>query len=307
VSVRLVFLGTGSGKPTPQRGVSSVALCRGGETLLFDCGEGTQTQMGRSTVRPGTISAVFITHFHGDHVNGLPGLLGSFTLNSREEPIDVIGPVGIKQWFRTLKELRILWPSFPMRLHEVDAAGVVFEGHDFHIEAQPLNHRITTWGYTYVESARPGRFDLEAAKTLGVPPGPSFGLLQRGEAVTLEDGTVVSPDEVLGPSRPGLRVAYVTDTSPCEGAVELARDADLLIHEATYPAGEEKLARQRGHSTAGDAARCAKRAGAHKLVLTHISQKHRHLDMYQQGAEEIFSQTVVARDLMELEVLRRDS
>lgn len=307
MSVKVVFLGTGSGKPTPQRGVSSAVLFRDGELLMFDCGEGTQLQLGKAPVKPGGLSAVFITHFHGDHVNGLPGLLGSFTLNSREAPIDIIGPVGLNAWFRTLKELRILWPSFPIRVHEVREPGVVFEGNGFHVEAQPLKHRITTWGYVYVEKERPGRFDLEAAKALGVPPGPLFGRLQRGEVVELDDGTAIGPEQVLGSPRPGLRVAYCTDTSPCPGAVELARDADLLIHEATYPAGEEKLAKSRGHSSAGDAARCAREAGARKLVLTHISQKHRYLDIYWQGAQEIYSPTVVAHDLMEIEVPRQES
>lgn len=306
MSVKVVFLGTGSGKPTPQRGVSSVMLFRDGESLMFDCGEGTQMQIARSSLRPGAISAIFITHFHGDHVNGLPGLLGSFTLNNREEPIDVIGPEGISKWFETLKELRILWPSFPIRVHEVAEPGVCFRADTFHVEARRLRHRVPTWGYAYVESERPGRFDLDAAKALDIPAGPVFGQLQRGETVTLEDGRVISPEQVLGASRPGLKVAYCTDTSPCEGALELARDADLLIHEATYPAGEEKLAKSRGHSSAGDAARCALEGGALRLALTHISQKHRYLDMYQQGAEEIFPNTVVAYDLMEIDVPRQE-
>ena len=273
---------------------------------MFDCGEGTQLQLARSNMKPGRINAIFLTHFHGDHVNGLPGILGSFTLNNREEPIDIIGPVGINKWFETLRELRILWPGFPIRVHEVEAPGLVFEGDGYVIEAYPLKHRVTTWGYVYIEAERPGRFDLEAAKSLGVPPGPLFGKLQRGEPVELEDGTVVKPEDVLGPSRPGLRVAYCTDTSPCPGALELARDADLLIHEATYPAGEEKLAKKRGHSSAADAARCAKEGGARLLALTHISQKHRYLDLYEQGAIEIFENTIVARDLLEIEIDRRE-
>ncbi len=307
MSVKVVFLGTGSGKPTPQRGVSSMLLFRDGESLMFDCGEGTQLQLARSPMRPGAISSIFITHFHGDHVNGLPGLLGSYTLSDREAPLDLIGPKGLTLWLDTLRELRILWPSFPIRVHEVERAGIVFEGDGFHVEAQPLRHRVTTWGYAYIEAPRPGRFDIEAAKALGVPSGPLFGRLQRGESVELDDGTTVQPDQVMGPSRPGLKVAYCTDTSPCKGAIELGRDADLLIHEATYPAGDEKLAKSRGHSSAGDAARCAKEAGARKLALTHLSQKHRHLDDYLHGAEEIFTPTVVAYDLMEIDVPRRET
>lgn len=307
MSVKLVFLGTGSGKPTPRRGVSSVGLFRDGELLMFDCGESTQIQVARSNLRPGALSTIFITHFHGDHVNGLPGLLGSFTLNSRDAPINIVGPVGLKKWFQSLRELRILWPSFPINVHEVEEPGVVFRADGFRVEAAPLKHRIETWGYRYIEEDRPGRFDLEAAARLGVPAGPMYGRLQDGEEVELDDGTIVAPDQVLGPPRPGLKIAYVTDTSPCEGAVTLAEDADVVIHEATYPAGEEKLAVRRGHSTAADAAQCAKRAGARKLVLTHISQKHQRLDLYRDGARKVFENTVVAHDLMELEVPRRET
>ncbi len=306
MSVKLVFLGTGSGKPMPRRGVSSVALFREGELLMFDCGEGTQTQLAKSSLRPGALSTVFLTHFHGDHVNGLPGLLGSFVLDSREAPIDVVGPVGLKKWFKTLRELRILWSSYDLRVHEVREPGVVFRGDGWHVEAQPLDHRIKTWGYCYVETARPGRFDLDAARALGVPAGPLFGKLQKGESVEV-DGRTITPDQVLGPSRPGLRIAYCTDTSPCPGAIELARDADVLIHEATYPGGEERLAKSRGHSTAADAARCAAEANARKLVMTHVSQKHQRLDIYEESARAIFPESIVARDLFELDVERRES
>lgn len=307
MSVKLVFLGTGSGKPTPQRGVSCVILVRDGHTLMFDCGEGSQIQLARSSVRPGGLEAVFLTHFHGDHVNGLPGFIGSLTLNQREHALDTIGPVGLKRWFAALRELNILWPSFPVNAIEVSESGVVWSGDGFRVEARPLRHRIPTWGYLYVEDERPGRFDVEAARSLGVPAGPLFGKLQRGESVTLDDGTLIEPSRVLGPGRPGLRIAYCTDTSPCDGALELARDADVLIHEATYPAGEEKLAKSRGHSTAADAARCARDAGARFLVLTHISQKYQRTDVYLEGAREIFEDTIVAKDLLELEVERQES
>lgn len=307
MSIKLVFLGTGSGKPTPHRNVSSVALFKDGDLLMFDCGEGTQMQLARAPLRPGALKGVFLTHFHGDHVNGLPGFIGSLALNQRDDSLTIVGPKGLKKWFRTLRELNILWPGFPIELTEVEEPGTIFEGDGYRVEAHPLKHRITTWGYAYIEDPRPGRFDVEKAKALGIPPGPLFGALQRGQAITLEDGRVIAPEWVVGPSRPGLKIAYCTDTIPCDAAVELARDADLLIHESTYPGGEERLAHERGHSTSADAARCAVAANAKKLVLTHLSQKHLRLDVFTDDARKIFPNTIVARDLLELDVERRET
>ncbi len=306
MSVKVVFLGTGSGKPMPQRGVSSVALFREGKMYMFDCGEATQIQLSKSSLRPGALEAVFLTHFHGDHVNGLPGFVGSLTLNRREDPLDIYGPQGLNHWLKTLRDLHILWPSFPVHARENDTPGVVMERSDFHVEVARLRHRVETWGYALVEKDRPGRFDLERARELGIPPGPMYGELQRGHDVELDDGRTITPDQVLGPARPGLKIAYVTDTSPCDGAVELARDADLLIHEATYAAGDERLAHERGHSTAADAAHCAQQAGAKRLILTHISQKYLRLDEIAAGARKIFPNTQVAHDLMEVEIERHD-
>jgi len=307
MSVRLVFLGTGSGKPTPSRNVSSVALFREGEMFMFDCGEGTQTQLAKSSLRPGTLEGIFLTHFHGDHVNGLPGLLGTLSLNQREDGLPIFAPTGLRSWFRTLRKVGILTPGFPIRYEEIDKPGTILEGDGWRLEAHPLDHRVDCWGYAFIEDARPGRFDLDAARELGVPPGPLFGKLQRGESVTLEDGTEITPAQVLGPARPGLKVAYCCDTVPCEGAIELARDADVLIHESTYPAGDERLAHKRGHSTSADAARCAKEANAKALILTHFSQKHLRLEDFLRGARKIFPKVYAAHDLFEFEVTRREA
>jgi ribonuclease Z len=305
-SVRLVFLGTGSGKPMPGRSVSAVGLQRDGDLFLFDCGEGAQVQLARSTLRPGSLAGIFLTHFHGDHVNGLPGLLGTLTLNQRDGGLPLVGPRGTKRWLRTLRELGILTPGFPLQIHENEAPGVVHEGDGYKIITGPLNHRVTCWGYAYVEEARPGRFDLDAARALGVPHGPLYGKLQRGESIVLDDGREITPSQVLGPARPGLKIAYCCDTSPHPDVVELARGADLLIHESTYPAGDEDLARERRHSTSADAARCAVEAGVKKLVLTHFSQKHTRTDEFLAGARAIFPDTIAAYDLMEIEVERSE-
>lgn len=307
MSVRLVFLGTGSGKPVPTRNVSCTALFREGELFLFDCGEGTQIQLAKSSVRPGAIAGIFLSHFHGDHVNGLPGLLGTLGLNQREEPLELVGPVGLKSWLRALRDTGILIPGFPLRVREIDAAGDVLTGDGWRITASPLDHRVPCFGYAFIEDARPGRFDLGAAKELGVPPGPMFGRLQRGEPVELEDGTVVTPDQVLGPARPGLKVVYACDTRPHDDVVEFARGADILIHESTFPAGDERKAHSRGHSTSGDAARCAKRAGVRQLILTHFSQTHPKLHDFLRPARKIFPRTEAAQDLWEFEVTRRES
>ena len=306
MSLKLVFLGTGSGKPTPSRNVSCVGLFRDGELYLFDCGEGSQTQMARSTLRPGSLSGIFLTHFHGDHVNGLPGLLGTLALNQRTEPLPICAPPGLSRWFRTLRQVGIFHPGFPIDLVEVSEQGIVYRGDGWRLESRPLSHRVPCWGYAFIEDARPGRFDVEAARALGVPPGPLFGKLQRGESITLDDGRTVSPEQVLGPSRPGFKFAYCCDTIPCDGALELAHNADVLVHESTYPAGDERSARARGHSTSGDAARCARDAGARQLILTHFSQKHMRLEDFTSGARAIFEPTIAAHDFMEIELSRRE-
>ena len=290
----------------PQRNVSSMGLFREGELFLFDCGEATQLQLTRSNLRPGAIEGIFLTHFHGDHVNGLPGLVGSLTLNQRNAPLHIFGPRGLKRWFKTLYDLHILRAGFPLHLHEVTEPGVVFEADNYHFVAHPLEHRVDVWGYALVEDERPGRFDVSRAADLEITPGPLYGRLQSGESIILDDGRTITPDDVLGPPRPGLKIAYCTDTTPCDAAVELGRDADVLIHESTYPAGHEKLAHQRGHSTAGDAARCALKANARRLILTHLSQKYLDPKEFLGGAKEIFENTEIARDFATFEIQRRD-
>jgi ribonuclease Z len=237
----------------------------------------------------------------------LPGLIGSLTLNQRDRPLDVIGPRGLERWFECMSDLHILHPSFEARLHEVEHPGVVYEQDDFEVHTHRLRHRIDTWGYALEEEDRPGRFDVEAAEELGIPSGPLYGRLQAGETIELDDGRRIRPEQVLGPDRPGFKLAYCADTAPTQRAAELAEEADVLVHEATYPAGEEDLAHRRGHSTAGDAARCADEAGAHRLVLTHISQRFTDLDAIAAKAREIFPETVVAEDLMKLDLDRREA
>jgi ribonuclease Z len=300
--ITVTMLGTGSGKPTPERNVSCTTVFRDGELILFDCGEGTQVQLTRARLRPGTIGVICISHFHGDHINGLPGLLGTLQLNQRESPLTLIGPVGIKRYLRTLNGLGVYGAKYPLHIIEVDAPGTVYEGNGYHIAADKLKHRIRCWGFRLSEPDRPGRFDVDAARQLGVPHGPMYGRLQRGETITLDDGTQVEPGQVLGGSRRGRAIAYCCDTSPCDGAIRLASGADLLIHEGTYAPNETKLAHPRGHSTMCDAARTAAAANVARLVITHISPKYLRTDPFLPEVREIFPETYIARDLNTFEI-----
>jgi ribonuclease Z len=304
--ITITTLGTASGKPTPERNVSCTAVFREGDLILFDCGEGTQIQMARSTLRPGTVRIVCITHFHGDHINGLPGMLGSFQLNQRTEPLVLIGPEGLERYITTLRRLGVLGVQYPLNLLEVSQPGVVYTTPDFSISADKLKHRIPCWGYRLEEPTRSGRFDVEAARALAIPPGPMYGQLQRGKAVTLDDGRVIEPSQVVGPSRPGLVIAYCCDTQPCEGAVRLGAGADVLIHEGTYAPGEEALAHPRGHSTMSDAARCAQAAQAHRLIITHVSPRYTRTGGFEKAVQEIFPHTSIAQDLDSFEVQHRE-
>ncbi len=295
--ITVTTLGTGSGKPTLDRNVSCTAVFREGELILFDCGEGAQTQLTRAKLRPGALQLICISHFHGDHINGLPGLLGTLQLNQRTKPLTLIGPEGLNRYTRGLMRLGVLGVRYGLNIIEISRPGVVYRHRGFEISAQRLKHRITCWGYRLVELDRPGKFDVEAAKALGVPPGPMFGRLQNGETLTLDDGHVVSPQQVMGARRCGRSLAYCCDTQPCEGALKLAQGVDLLLHEGTYAPDEENLAHTRGHSTMADAARTAREAGAKRLIITHISPKYLRTDGFERSVREIFPRTRIARDL----------
>jgi ribonuclease Z len=303
--MRVIPLGTSSGKPTMKRNVSALAVVREGEWLLFDCGEATQTQIARAGLSPSRLVAIFITHLHGDHFNGLAGLLSTMGLDRRAAGLTLIGPKGIREYLETLARLKILFVNYPLELRELGAAdlpAVVYETADYTVSARPLDHRIFAVGYRLEERSRPGRFNLERARELGIPEGPLFGRLQSGRDVELSDGRVIRPSDVLGPARRGKAVAYCTDTRPCAGSVELARDADLLIHEATYTSELAEEAREYGHSTAGQAARIAREAGARALLLTHYSTRYSDIRPLAEEARAIFPQTTLAEDLLELEV-----
>jgi ribonuclease Z len=284
--------------------VSGLAVAREAEWLLFDCGEGTQTQIARAGLSPSRLSAVFVTHLHGDHFNGLPGLLSTMGLDQRTRELTLRGPRGIREYMDTLERLRVSFVTYPIELREfasLPELTVVLESEDYKVSACQLDHRIFALGYRVDEHPRPGRFIVERARSLAVPEGPLWGRLQSGEDVQLEDGRVIRPSDVLGPERSGKSVAYCLDTRPCAMSIELARGVDLLVHEATYTEEFAREAREYGHSTAAQAARTARDAGANQLLITHFSTRFPDATPLLEEARAIFSNTVLAEDLMEIE------
>lgn len=294
--LQLVFLGTGSARPSQRRGLSSVALIFGGESLLFDCGEGAQMAAMRVGLRTSRIAAICITHLHGDHINGLPGFVGTMGLQGHRDPVHLIGPSAIRRYLRGLREVGILHPAFPLIFTDHEEKRPL-ETPTWVLETLPLDHRVPCRGFLFRERDLPGRFDLDAARSLGIPAGPLYGQLQRGEAITLDDGRVIEPSMVLGETRSGRSVAYCCDTRPSEAVVEAVAGVDLLVHEATYEHELREQAVERGHSTAVEAAEVAKAAGVKRLILTHISSKHPNPRQLLREARRIFPDTEIAEDL----------
>jgi ribonuclease Z len=299
--MKIVLLGTGGTIPTLRRNLPSVALQREGDIFLFDCGEGTQIQLIRASLSPGKLVAIFLTHLHGDHVTGLPGLLMTMMHYSREKPLSVLGPPGTKDYLALIRKCLGFNPQYSIEIREL-SDGQVYAGADFAVEAVTVDHKPHTFGFSLEEESRPGRFFPEKAKELGVPEGPLFGRLQRGATVTLPDGNVVTPAMVMGPPRKGRKVVYVTDTRPCPRVVELAQEADLLIHEGMFLNDMEKEAGLKGHSTILQAAKIARDAKVKKFVITHLSSRYRQINELLDEARGIFPQAVIGRDLMEFEI-----
>ncbi len=299
--MRAVILGSGGAFPTTRRMLPSTVLLREGEMFMFDCGEGTQLQLGRSHLGWARLRAICVTHLHGDHVIGLAGLLMSMSMGSRSAPLSIFGPPGIADYVHLSRKYLRFGVAYPLEVKEIEGGVIVDEG-EYYIEAMPVDHRVFTLAYRLVERPRPGRFDLEAAKKIGVPAGPLYKRLQSGQEVVLDSGRRVLPEEVLGKARPGRMVVYMVDTRPFPGAVDFARGADLLVHDGMFDeemAGESKM---RGHSTAREAARLAQEAGVRQLVLVHISPRYLSINSMLKEAREIFPQTRIARDLDEYEV-----
>ncbi len=309
--MQITFLGTSSGVPTRSRNVSSVALRlpQRAELWLFDCGEGTQHQILRSELKISQLSRIFITHMHGDHIFGLMGLLATCGLAGNVQRIDIYGPPGLNEYIQAASRYSHTHFSYPIKVHPI-RPGIIYQDDDFTVSCGNLHHRITAFGYRVAEKDRTGRFDIEKAKALEIPSGPIYGQLKRGETVTLEDGRVIHGAQLCGPTEIGRKIAYCTDTIFCEDAVKLAKDADVLIHEATFAHQDADMAFQRLHSTSTMAAQTALAAGAHRLIMTHFSPRYapgNNLELKDllQEARAIFPRTDMAYDFMIHEVPRR--
>jgi ribonuclease Z len=291
MDLSVAFLGTGGSVPSARRSTASVLIARGGERLMFDCGEGTQRQLQRS-FGLAQVDAIYLTHFHADHILGLPGLLKTYDLTDRRAQLTIYGPLGLHDLFKTLSRV-IGKTGFKLELVELQPGdGVAHEGYE--IRPFATEHSVRANGYALVEEERPGRFDPEAAARLGVPEGPAFAALQRGEYVEGTAGAV-RPEDVMGEARAGRTVVITGDTAPCRATVEAARGAELLVHDASFSEEEAQRAADTGHSTAGQAAAVAREAGVKLLSLVHISSRY-HVGAVLDEAREVFEPTIAPRD-----------
>jgi len=299
--MRIITLGTCSAVPTPKRGLASTAVIREGEIFLFDCGEGTQVQIRKARLRWGPIKKIFISHMHGDHLTGLMGIMMSLQMSSAHSTLSLYGPEGLEEYVRMSIRLMHTYINYELVINEV-TEGIICDEKEYQVICAPLEHRVYTIGYALIEKDRPGKFDVEKAKKLNIPPGPLFRKLQSGENITLEDGTLIRPEDVLGPPKKGRKIAYCLDTRPCENAQRLAQGADVLIYDGTFHEEHGENAHRTGHSTWVEAAQLARQADVKKLVLTHFSPRYSDPERLPSAYQSIFPDVVMAHDLMELQV-----
>lgn len=302
MSLTVTFLGTGGSVPTPDRGLPAVLIQRDGEHFLFDCGEGVQRQMIIGKTGFHKKMKVFITHMHGDHVLGLPGLMQTMALLDRQRKLDVYGPPGIQIFLEAMRESLAFGLTFPVEIHEIEKPGIICDEEEYDVEAVWSDHVIQSFAYAFVEKPRPGRFHPEKAKALNVAEGPLWSKLQHRNSVKLPNGRIVRPEQVSDSARAGRKIVYTGDTRPFKSLVTLALNADMLIHDGTLDDALAERAELDGHSTPSQAANTAKKAKVKQLVLTHISARYSDASILMKQAKKTFRKTLVAKDFMKMDV-----
>jgi ribonuclease Z len=299
--LNILFLGTGGSWPTIKRNVTSIAVKRGSEIILFDCGEGTQRQFQKSKLSYMQISKIFITHFHGDHFLGIPGLIQTMQLNDREIPLHIYGPKGMIKLTEQLLSLGYFKPNYEIISYEINENDVIDFG-EYYIKTLKVKHGVPTLAYALEEKMRPGKFDKPKALKLGIPEGPLFSKLQHGQTILLKNGEKITPNMVLGPARKGRKIVISGDTKPIDEMIDFSKDADILIHEATFDSELKEISGEYGHSTAFQAAEIAKKADVEKLFLVHISPRYLENKLLENEARKVFKNSFVPNDLQEIEI-----
>ena len=302
MSLQITFLGTAASIPTLTRALSSLAVQRQGELFLFDCGEGTQKQMIQAKIGFNRKTRVFITHMHGDHILGLPGLLQTMSLLGREKPLQIFGPKGIVDFIEAMITTVEFSLSFLVEACEVENEGLVIQEKEYEVYSAWAEHSVPCLAYALIEKPRSGKFHPEKAIALGVPKGPLWHNLQNGKKVKLPNGRTVKPQDVLDPPRPGRKIVIVGDTKPSDNITRFAGGADVLVHEATFTEDLAERAEEDQHSTPSGAASIAKKAKVKRLILTHVSARYGDPDVLLEESKKIFADTVVAEDFMKIEV-----
>ncbi len=307
MSLRIIFLGTSAAVPTLKRSLPATMLQGPTEQWMFDCGEHTQRQMMASKISFHKKTKVFLTHLHGDHVLGLPGVLQTMALMDRKEPLQVYGPLGIKDFLVCCQQTLNFGLTYQVEINEIVKPGVIVEEEEYIVEVVKSNHTTESYSYVYEEKPRPGKFYPKKAVSLGVPKGELWSKLQNGENVTLPNGITVKPDDVMGPMRQGRKIVYTGDTRPFEAFNDFAECADVIIHECTFDDALAEKAGIDGHSTPSQAAGQAKAAGAKILMLTHISARYPDARILLEQAKRVFENTMLAEDLLALELPLNES
>ena len=307
MSMRIIFLGTAGSVPTLKRNLPAVLVCRKNDQILFDCGEGVQRQMLMTKTGFHKNMKIFLSHMHGDHVLGLPGLMQTMALMDRRNKLQVYGPNGIRHFLQSVKEALQFGLTYPVEIHEIYSAGIVCEEPEYTIEAAESNHVMSSFAYALIEKQRPGKFYPEKAKALGIPEGELWSKLQRGEKVILANGKTVKPEDIMGSIRNGRKIVYTGDTRPFKDFARFASGANLIIHDATLDDTLVEKADQDGHSTPSQAAEQAMKAKAKRLILTHISARYPDAKLLLEQAQKGFRNVAIAEDFLEIEIPLEDT